>query len=89
MPNDRMKGTQRGQSIVPLYPSVVEAVQNDEKLYEMLAMVDAIRSVCSDHKPNGIRLDSKICGKDTQKKKKFKFYRHLHILLQSSRHFTA
>jgi hypothetical protein len=37
------KGTLRGQSIVPLYPSVVEAVQKDEKLYEMLAMVDAIR----------------------------------------------
>ena len=37
------KGTLRGQSIVPLYPSVVDAVQNDQKLYELLAMVDAIR----------------------------------------------
>ena len=37
------KGTLRGQSIVPLYPSVVDAVQNDHKLHELLAMVDAIR----------------------------------------------
>lgn len=37
------KGTLRGQSIIPLYPSVVDAVQNDQKLYELLAMVDAIR----------------------------------------------
>jgi hypothetical protein len=26
-----------------LYPSVVDAVQNDEKLHELLALVDAIR----------------------------------------------
>ena len=37
------KGKVRGQSIVPLYPSVTEAVQKDEKLYELLALVDAIR----------------------------------------------
>jgi hypothetical protein len=37
------KGTLRGQSIVPLYPSVVEAVQKDKELHELLAMVDAIR----------------------------------------------
>ncbi len=37
------KGTLRGQSIVPLYPSVVDAVQNDSKLYELLALVDALR----------------------------------------------
>lgn len=37
------KGTVRGQSIVPLYPSVVDAVQNDPKLYELLALVDALR----------------------------------------------
>jgi len=37
------KGKIRGQSIIPLYPSVVEAVQKDEKLYELLALVDAIR----------------------------------------------
>jgi hypothetical protein len=37
------KGTLRGQSIAPLYPSVVDAVQNDPKLHELLALVDALR----------------------------------------------
>ena len=37
------KGNTRGQSIEPLYPSVPEAVLKDEKLYELLAITDAIR----------------------------------------------
>jgi hypothetical protein len=37
------KGNVRGQSILPLYPAVIEAVKNDDKLYELLALVDAIR----------------------------------------------
>tara|TARA_R110000868_G_scaffold60556_2_gene184793 strand:- start:498 stop:1031 length:534 start_codon:yes stop_codon:yes gene_type:complete len=37
------KGTMRGQAITPLYPSVVDAVQKDDKLHELLALVDAIR----------------------------------------------
>lgn len=37
------KGNLRGHSIVPLYPSVVDAVQNDSKLHELLALVDALR----------------------------------------------
>ncbi|KUP91590.1 hypothetical protein TRIHO_35470 [Tritonibacter horizontis] len=37
------KGTEKGQSIEPLFKSVPEAVQNDERLYEYLALVDAIR----------------------------------------------
>lgn len=37
------KGKVRGQAITPLYPSVLEAVQKDEKLYELLALVDAMR----------------------------------------------
>ncbi len=37
------KGNLRGHSIIPLYPSVVDAVQNDSQLYELLAMVDALR----------------------------------------------
>ena len=37
------KGTLRGQSIVPLYPSIVDAVLKDKELHELLAMVDAIR----------------------------------------------
>ena len=32
-----------GQSIKPLFKSVPEAVQKDERLYEYLALVDAIR----------------------------------------------
>lgn len=37
------KGTVRGQSIVPLYPSVVDAIQHDSQLHELLALVDALR----------------------------------------------
>ncbi|MFY9307719.1 MAG: hypothetical protein WAQ28_01595 [Bacteroidia bacterium] len=37
------KGEVRGQAIVPLYPSVLEAIQKDPLLYELLALVDAIR----------------------------------------------
>ena len=37
------KGKARGQSIEPLYKSLIEAVQNDNELYEMLALVDALR----------------------------------------------
>jgi hypothetical protein len=37
------KGTVRGHSIVPLYKSVPEAALKDEKLHELLALVDALR----------------------------------------------
>lgn len=37
------KGNLRGQAIIPLYPSVVDAVQKDKALHELLALVDAIR----------------------------------------------
>ena len=37
------KGKVRGHSIVPLYPSVPEAALKDEKLHELLALVDALR----------------------------------------------
>jgi DNA-binding transcriptional MocR family regulator len=37
------KGTLRGHSIIPLYPSVPEAALKDTKLYELLALVDALR----------------------------------------------
>ena len=36
-------GTVRGQAIEPLYPTVVQAINDDPLLYEMLALVDAIR----------------------------------------------
>lgn len=36
-------GTVRGQAIETLYPGMVQAVDNDPLLYEMLALIDAIR----------------------------------------------
>lgn len=38
------KGTARGHSIQPLYPSVVQLIQSDSQLYQLLALVDAIRA---------------------------------------------
>lgn len=37
------KGKDRGQAVEPLFKSVPEAVENDERLYEFLALIDAIR----------------------------------------------
>ncbi|ASB49422.1 hypothetical protein [Alkalitalea saponilacus] len=37
------KGTVRGHSILPLYPSVPEAAIKDESIHELLALVDALR----------------------------------------------
>ena len=37
------KGTVRGHSIVPLHAAVPEAALKDDKLYELLALVDALR----------------------------------------------
>lgn len=37
------EGRVMGQSVEPLFKSVPEAVQNDERLYEYLALVDGIR----------------------------------------------
>jgi hypothetical protein len=37
------EGTKRGYSFEPLYPSVPAAAARDQKLYELLALVDAIR----------------------------------------------
>ena len=37
------EGTVRGQSVKPLYPSVVFAAQRDPELYDLLALVDALR----------------------------------------------
>lgn len=38
------KGTVRGLSLIPLYPTVPEAALRDEKLYAMLSLFDAIRA---------------------------------------------
>ncbi|QJP34328.1 hypothetical protein F0365_07925 [Nonlabens sp. Ci31] len=37
------RGTMRGQSIEPLYKTVPQAALQDQKLYEALALIDAIR----------------------------------------------
>ncbi|MCK9398844.1 MAG: hypothetical protein M0Q51_02465 [Bacteroidales bacterium] len=37
------KGKVRGHGIVPLYSSVPDAVDQDDKLYELLALADALR----------------------------------------------
>lgn len=37
------KGHMRGQSILPFYPSVIQAVELDAQLYEYLALIDAVR----------------------------------------------
>lgn len=39
------KGTVRGVALAPLYPTVPEAARRDGKLYELLALFDAVRSV--------------------------------------------
>lgn len=36
-------GTVRGQSITPLYPNAIKAIKHDERLYELLALTDALR----------------------------------------------
>lgn len=37
------EGTVRGQAITPLYPTVPQAAVRHERLYELLALVDALR----------------------------------------------
>jgi DNA-binding Lrp family transcriptional regulator len=37
------KGEERGKAIQPLYPSVPEAVQKSERLYEYLVIIDILR----------------------------------------------
>jgi hypothetical protein len=37
------KGTVKGQAVQPLYPGAVEASLDDAKLYELLALADALR----------------------------------------------
>lgn len=38
------RGTVRGLSLIPLYPTAPEAALHDEKLYAMLSLFDAIRA---------------------------------------------
>jgi hypothetical protein len=52
----------RGHSILPLYPSVVLAVEQDPQLYEQLALLDAIRVGRAREKNLALELlKTKIC----------------------------
>ena len=60
------KGTARGHSIAPLYPSVVDAIKLDSDLYEMLAMVDALRVGRAREKNFALKeLKKRIVGEET------------------------
>ena len=48
------KGPVRGPEIVPLYPSAPRAASHDDRLYQLLALVDALRT--------GRAQDRKIAG---------------------------
>ena len=37
------EGIVRGQAIEPLYKNLIEAVKEDQKLYELIALIDALR----------------------------------------------
>jgi len=56
------KGHLRGHSILPFYPSVVQAVELDPQLYECLALIDAIRVGRARERNLAVELlKSKIC----------------------------
>jgi hypothetical protein len=69
------KGNVRGQCIIPLYPSVVEAVKIDDKLYELLALVDAIRVGRAREKEIAIKeLKSRISRNQNSNNKIYEIY---------------
>lgn len=56
------KGPVRGKSIMPLYPSVVQAIELDAQLYEFLALIDAVRVGRARERNLALEiLNSKIC----------------------------
>lgn len=56
------KGESRGQGIAPLYATLPEAVLNDPKLYELIALVDALRIGRARERNLAIKiLKEKIC----------------------------
>ncbi|MCF8274949.1 MAG: hypothetical protein K9I95_14075 [Flavobacteriaceae bacterium] len=60
------KGKVRGQAITPLYPSIIEAVLKDDKLHELLALVDALRVGRAREKEMAIKeLKSRILNEDS------------------------
>ncbi|WP_299547438.1 hypothetical protein [Seonamhaeicola sp.] len=68
------KGKMRGQAITPLYPSVVDAVQNDESLHELLALVDALRVGRAREKEIAIKeLKDRILREDSKSDKEWRW----------------
>ncbi|MGZ0016910.1 hypothetical protein [Yeosuana sp. AK3] len=60
------KGKVRGQAITPLYPSIIEAILKDDKLHELLALVDALRVGRAREKEMAIKeLKSRILNEDS------------------------
>jgi DNA-binding Lrp family transcriptional regulator len=60
------KGKVKGQAITPLYSSIIEAAQKDDKLHELLALVDALRVGRAREKEMAIKeLKSRILNEDS------------------------
>ena len=58
------KGTTRGETLLPIYPSVPEAARKDAGLYELLALIDVVRLGDLKHKKKAMELLAKrIFGK--------------------------
>lgn len=57
-PNGRV----RGEAFEPLYPSVPKAIANDNKLYELLALVDAIRAGRARERQRAEKLFAEMVG---------------------------
>ena len=57
-------GNERGQTVVPIYPSVVKAAMKDTHLYELLALLDALRvGRAREKKLAAEELERRILGK--------------------------
>jgi hypothetical protein len=57
------KGSTRGETLLPIYPTVPEAALKDAKLYELLALTDVLRLGDVKYKKKAAEiLERKICG---------------------------
>lgn len=55
-------GKVRGHGIVPLYPKLIEAAKNDLKLYEVMALIDALRvGRARERKIAEVELEKRLC----------------------------
>lgn len=61
------KGTVRGETLLPLYPSVPSAARKDAELYEVLALVDVVRLGDIKYRSKAMELlERKIFGKPVE-----------------------